>query len=69
MTKASGLTARGDSLVPVRRVAERLGVSVFTVRRLMDRGELGFVRMGKFRHVSEAQLAEFIAARRQDPDQ
>ena len=41
-------------------VAERLGVSVTTVKRLMTDGELPFVRIGQDRRIPTAAVADFV---------
>lgn len=41
-------------------VQERLGISRWTLYKLLNDGELGSVQVRKRRLVSEAQLAEFI---------
>lgn len=45
-------------------VAERLGLSLRSVRRLIARGELPVHRLGRAVRVSEDDLVRFLAARR-----
>jgi excisionase family DNA binding protein len=45
-------------------IAEWLGCSIKTVRRLIDRGELGYYRVGRRKRVSDAQYAEYLARTR-----
>lgn len=53
-----------DSLLPVARVARRLGVSEDTVRRRIKTGELVGVKLGyRTVRVTAPSLAAYIAAR------
>jgi excisionase family DNA binding protein len=45
-------------------VAERLVISIKTVRRYIKNGKLPSIKIGKLRRISEADLAEFIEKRR-----
>lgn len=45
--------------------AELLGIGESTVRALWADGELGYVRLGKGRKVTLAELERFIASRQQ----
>jgi len=45
-------------------VAERLVISVKTVRRYIKNGKLPSFKIGKLRRISEADLEEFIEKRR-----
>lgn len=57
--------AREDAvLLSVGEVGERLHLHPQTVRRLMNQGQLAFVRLGKYRMVEPAALLAFIAAHR-----
>ena len=57
-------SSRSPCLLAVDDVAERLQLSVKTVRRSIDRGELVVHRLGRRLRVSEADLAAFLAMRR-----
>jgi excisionase family DNA binding protein len=50
------------SLVALVEAARTLGVSVFTVRRLADRGELKTVNVGARRLVPVSELARVVAS-------
>lgn len=50
-------------LLTIPEVAQRLGVSSSTVRRLVDRGELARVRVGRSVRFREADLAGLIDSR------
>jgi len=45
-------------------VAERLSISVKTVRRYLKTGKLPSIKIGKLRRISEDDLAEFIEKRK-----
>jgi len=45
-------------------VAERLSISIRTVRSYIKNGKLPSVKIGKLRRISEADLEEFIEKRR-----
>lgn len=51
-----------DQLLTLAQVAERLQVSMSTVRRLVDRGALKTVRIGRNIRVRPEDLAKYIAA-------
>ena len=53
--------AKGERLLTVSEVAERLNVSTKTVYKLCDRGELPHVRVLNAIRVSAADLAAFMA--------
>lgn len=53
------------TLLTVLQVAERLQTSQRTIRRAIAAGELAVHRIGSSIRVSEADLAAFLAARRQ----
>lgn len=48
----------------VRAVADRLDVSIKSVRRWIDRGDLPVHRFGRQLRISEADLQEFIQRHR-----
>lgn len=50
----------------VTQIAERMHVHVQTVRNWIRSGELGYIQVGKYRHVTDDQLAAFIDRRRVD---
>jgi len=56
---------RSPRLLAVDDVAERLQLSSKTVRRSIDRGELAVHRLGHRLRISEADLAAFLAMRRE----
>jgi excisionase family DNA binding protein len=49
-------------LLTVREVAERLGVCSATVYALVERGELGHVRVSNAIRIAPRELSAFIAA-------
>lgn len=51
-------------LLTLSEVADRLNVSVATVRRLVARGDLAAVRVGFVIRVPEADLLAFLVERR-----
>lgn len=51
----------------VAAVARRLGVSVKTVRRMVARGDLAAVRVGRSLRIMDADLESYIAAQRSAP--
>lgn len=56
---------RPESLLPIPTAQERLGgLSRTTIYRLMDSGELDYVKIGARRLIPESAIAEFIARRR-----
>lgn len=55
---------KGERLLTVAEVADRLAVCYATVYRLCDRGELAHVRVLNAIRVSTADLATFVASRR-----
>jgi len=61
-------TESGAQLLSVVEVGEWLHLHPQTVRRYMNTGALGFVRVGRYRMVSLDQLVAFITARRTDGD-
>jgi excisionase family DNA binding protein len=56
-----------EELLPLPEAAERLGVSIYTVRRWIKDGKLRAFRPGKEYRVREADLEEFLAAREVRP--
>jgi len=53
-----------DSLRTINEVAQTLRISYRSVGRLIDRGELAFVKVGGRSFVEESELAAFIARNR-----
>ncbi|WP_433499483.1 helix-turn-helix domain-containing protein [Sphaerimonospora sp. CA-214678] len=53
---------RGDRLLTVAEVAERLGTSERFPRRLIEERRITFVRLGRKVRIPESVLDEFIAA-------
>ena len=58
------LDGGADHLLTVRQVAERLGVSTFTVYGLCERGELAHVRISNSIRIAPADLAAYVARQR-----
>jgi excisionase family DNA binding protein len=56
-----------EELLPLPEAAERLGVSVYTVRRWIKDGKLKAFKPGKEYRVREGDLEEFLAAREVRP--
>ncbi len=54
----------GPRLFSVAEVAGRLGVSVKTVRRMLDRGDLPGHRIGRLLRVGESDLEAYLAGAR-----
>ncbi|MFC9786472.1 helix-turn-helix domain-containing protein [Rhodococcus sp. NPDC127528] len=55
-------------LLTAVEAGERLGIHAVTVRVMWNEGELKYVRVGRGRKVSDAEIARFIAEREQfDP--
>ncbi len=57
-----------EKLLTVRMVAKRLGLSISTIYRLVEAGELEVIRTGlkKGYKVPETSLNEFVENRRQE---
>jgi excisionase family DNA binding protein len=53
-----------DRLLTVRAVADQLGVSTATVYTLVERGELGHVRVSNAIRIAGADVSAFITARK-----
>jgi excisionase family DNA binding protein len=51
-------------MVDVGEAAQRMGVSVKTVRRLLRRGELDFVKVGRSIRIPVTDIAGYIDAHR-----
>jgi len=49
-------------------VARRLNVAVKTVRRMIDRGELGYHQIGRLKRVSNGQYLAYLARTRRGQD-
>jgi excisionase family DNA binding protein len=62
----SGAAAPSENLLDLKVVAERLGVSVKTVRRKIQRGELAHHRVGRLIRVSERDYADYVNRARND---
>jgi excisionase family DNA binding protein len=54
-----------DQLLTLQQVADRLQVSMSTVRRLVDSGKLKAVRIGRNLRVRPEDLAVYIEASKQ----
>jgi len=48
-------------LLTINAAAEALSVSARTVRRLLDRGDLSTIRIGRTVRVSAADMADYVA--------
>jgi excisionase family DNA binding protein len=59
-------TPTNDRLHDVDTIARRLNVSIKMVRRLIDRGELGFHQVGRLVRIGEAQYQQYLARVRRD---
>jgi excisionase family DNA binding protein len=53
-----------DRLLTVEQAAERLGVSVRFVRRLVFERRIAYVKVGRHVRIAEDDLAGFVAAGR-----
>jgi excisionase family DNA binding protein len=53
-----------EQLHDVETIARQLGVSSKTVRRMIERGELGHYRVGHLLRISEVQVQEYLARSR-----
>ena len=51
----------------VATVARRLGISIKTVRRMIDRGELPVHRVGRLLRLSDADVDAYVQSRRSLP--
>ncbi len=60
----TGAPSRVPRLLPLTEVARTLQVSVKTIRRWMDCGELRFHRIGRQIRISEEDLSAFINRKR-----
>jgi excisionase family DNA binding protein len=49
-----------QNLLSLSEVAERLNISLITVRRLIERGELPSLKIGKVRRVKPADLEAYL---------
>jgi excisionase family DNA binding protein len=59
---------QGDRLLTIEQVAERLAVARRTVFRLIERGELRVVRIGRATRIAESDLSEYIERLRNEAD-
>jgi len=64
MSNSAGGSAAADTLNDLEVIAKRLDVSIKTVRRLIDNGELPHHRIGRLVRVSERDFAEYLARSR-----
>ena len=53
-----------DRLHDLGTIAQRLNVSTKMVRRLIDRGELGYHQVGRLKRVSDGQYLEYLSCAR-----
>jgi excisionase family DNA binding protein len=53
-----------DRLHDLDTIAQRLNVSIRMVRRLIDRGELGYHQVGRLKRVSDGQYLEYLSSAR-----
>jgi excisionase family DNA binding protein len=63
--RSSVLSSPSQPLLDLGTVASRLGVSLKTVRRMVERGELAVHRIGRLLRVSEMDLHSYVTAQRQ----
>jgi excisionase family DNA binding protein len=61
------MTTANEELLSPEQAGERLGVSVYTVRRWIKEGKLRAFRPGKEYRIREADLEEFLRAREVRP--
>jgi excisionase family DNA binding protein len=66
-TSAKSSANVASSFMSVRRVAEILGVSEKTVRRLVGRQALNAVRVGRLVRISNRELEQFISTAARPP--
>jgi excisionase family DNA binding protein len=64
MAKTTGPAAMHARLLTIKDVADRLKVSIKTVRRWIDRGELVAYQLGHQWRIAEPDLSAFLAVRR-----
>lgn len=50
-----------DRLIPINEAAQALGVSPFTIRRLMEAGSLRSVYVGKRRLIPQTEVEKVLA--------
>ena len=62
MNDGSSNVPANDRLHDVETIARRLDISSKTVRRKIDRGELGHYRVGRLLRISEGQFQEYLAS-------
>lgn len=53
-----------DRLLSPKRVAEELNVSIWTVYRMVRRGDLVAIRVGRLLRIPESSLEAFLDLRR-----
>ena len=53
-----------DKLLTAEEAADRLGTSVRFVRRLIAERRIAYVKVGRHVRIAEADLVDFVAARR-----
>lgn len=49
-----------NKLLKVSEVADKLGVNQLTVRRMIDRGELPYVQVGRSMRIDPEELQEMV---------
>lgn len=57
-----------EYLMPVHTAAERLGVSRTMIYRLMDSGQLGYVKLGRARRIPNSAVRDLISKNLRGPD-
>src|SRR5215203_3958219 len=62
--REQGAGTMPDKLLTVEDAAGRLGTSVRFVRRLIAERRIAYVKVGRHVRIAEADLVEFVAARR-----
>jgi excisionase family DNA binding protein len=63
-SKQGDVPVRAGRFLTVRTVADELGVSQYTVRRLIHEGTLAGVRVGSVLRVPRASLEEYLEEQR-----
>ena len=64
MDEGFGNAPVDDRLHDLKTIARWLDVSIKSVRRLINRGELGYHQVGRLKRVSHGQYLEYLASTR-----
>jgi excisionase family DNA binding protein len=65
ISKNAAALAGGPRLLSLKAVAERVSVSTKTLRRMIGRGELPVIRVGRQIRIAEDELMRFLNRRRE----